>query len=201
MEVDGFTIKALSADTFALFEALNDRNGGMFARCWCTHFHPDCDERGQSAEGNRELKRRWTAEGLTHAALVCEGEDEDEQALAWAQYGTPEELPGIHHRKQYLAEADLIPDYRITCIVVDKRRRGEGLTAVAIRGALALVAEAGGGVVEGYPHVLDPDAKRVNPSFIYNSTRATYERVGFEFVRDKGMKNCVMRTTVEPAGR
>ena len=27
----------------------------------------------------------------------------------------PAELPAIHHRKQYLAEQDLEPDYRITC--------------------------------------------------------------------------------------
>lgn len=200
MEIDGYEIRPLTTETFALFEALNDRIGGMFARCWCTNFHEDCDERGQTPEGNRELKRRWTDEGVTHAALVCTGEGDDEQAIAWAQFGPPEELPAIHHRKQYDKEADLVPDYRITCLKVDKTRRGEGLTAVAIRGALALIAEQGGGVVEGYPHLVDPAAKRVNSSFLYNSTRRTYERVGFDFIRDKGLKNCVMRTTVEATG-
>lgn len=45
----------------------------------------------------------------------------NDEAIAWAEYATPDELPTIHHRKQYLAEADLTPAYRITCLFVDKR--------------------------------------------------------------------------------
>ena len=47
------TIRALTPDTFNDFAALVERNKGMFASCWCTHFHPDCAEKGQTAEGNR----------------------------------------------------------------------------------------------------------------------------------------------------
>ena len=61
----------------------------MFASCWCTKFHPDCAEKGQSAEGNRALKQRLVADGIAHAALVYDGE----RAVAWAEYGSPEELP------------------------------------------------------------------------------------------------------------
>ena len=46
------------------------------------------------------------------AALVVDGDE----AIAWCEYGTPEELPTIHHRKQYEAELDVLPDYRLTCI-------------------------------------------------------------------------------------
>jgi hypothetical protein len=53
------------------------------------------------------------------------------------------------------------------------------------------------GVVEGYPHI--PGERRLSSSFLYNATRAVYERAGFEFVRPKGLKNTVMRRTVEPA--
>ena len=59
-------------------------------------------------------------------------------------------------------------------------------------GALDLIAAAGGGVVEGYPH--DTEGKKV--SVLYNSTRAVYERAGFDYVRPKGLRNCVMRRTV-----
>ena len=68
---------------------------------------------------------------------------------------------------------------------------------VALEGALDLIAQAGGGVVEGYPHI--PGEKRLSSSFLYNGTRAVYERAGFDFIRPKGMKNTVMRRTVEPA--
>ena len=99
-------------------------------------------------EGNRALKKRLVEAGQAHAALVMLGDE----AIAWAEYGTPDELPTIHHRKQYLAEADVTPDYRITCIFVDKRHRGQGYAKVALAGALDLIAAQGGGVVEGYPH-------------------------------------------------
>ena len=140
-----FTIKALTPDTFGDFVGLVERNGGMFAGCWCTKFHPDCAEKGQSREGNRALKQRLVADGIAHAALVYDGD----RAVAWAEYGSPEELPAIQHRKEYLATAERLPDYRITCILVEGGLRGRGLAAIALRGAVELIAQAGGGQVEG----------------------------------------------------
>src|SRR3954453_13837973 len=99
--------------------------------------------------------------------------------------------------KQYLQEQDIEPDYRITCIFVDKRFRQHGLVTVALEGALALIAQAGGGVVEGYPHI--PGERRLSSSFLYNGTKAVYERAGFDFIRPKGLKNTVMRRSVAPS--
>jgi hypothetical protein len=144
-----FTIKSLTPETFDDFAALVERNKGMFASCWCTHFHPDCAEKGQTAEGNRALKQRLVADGIAHAALVYDGD----RAVAWAEYGSPEELPSIQHRKEYLATAERLPDYRVTCILVERDHRGQGLAAIALRGAVGLIAQAGGGRVEGYPHL------------------------------------------------
>ena len=155
---------------------------------------PDSNERGQGAEANRALKKRYVEQCAAHAALVVDGDE----AVAWAEYGTPAELPSIHHCKQYDAEADLTPDYRVTCIFVDKRYRRRGLAETALLGAVDLISQAGGGVVEGDPHV--PGEGKMSSSFLYNGTGAMYERCGFDFVRSKGMKNTVMRRTVAPAG-
>lgn len=189
-----FTIRALRPETFDDFADLVERNQGMFASCWCTHFHPDCAEKGQSAEGNRALKHHLVAEGIAHAALVYVGE----RAVAWAEYGSPEELPNIHHRKEYVATTDRLPDYRVTCILVERRLRGHGLAAIALRGAVELIAQAGGGLVEGYPHDTGGIRKK-NSSFLYNGTRAMYEREGFTYDRSKGIGNCVMVREVAPS--
>ena len=109
------TIKALAPETFGDFVALIERNKGMFASCWCMKFHPDCAKKGQSAEGNQALKQRLVADRIAHAALVYDGD----RAVAWAEYGSPEELPSIHHRKEYVATAERLPDYRVTCILVE----------------------------------------------------------------------------------
>jgi hypothetical protein len=191
-----FQIRALTDETFEDFAALLERNGGMFASCWCTKFHPDCAERVQRDEGNRQFKRRLVVEGLAHAALVYDGD----RAVAWAQYGSPEELPSIQHRKEYLATAERLPDFRVTCIQVERGRRGEGLAVVALRGAVELIARAGGGLVEGYPHDTGGVRKK-NSSFLYNGTRTMYEREGFTYDRPKGLVNCVMVREVAPSTR
>jgi GNAT superfamily N-acetyltransferase len=85
----------------------------------------------------------------------------------------------------------------ITCIFVDRDYRRRGVAGVALRGALELIAKAGGGVVEGYPHDLQ-QGEKMRSQFLYNSTRSLYEQTGFSYDRPKGKKNCVMRTTVAP---
>jgi ribosomal protein S18 acetylase RimI-like enzyme len=191
---EDYEIKALTPETWDAFAGLVERHNGIFGGCWCIWFHPDCAERGQGYDGNRALKRRLVEEGKAHAALVFDGD----LAVAWCEYGTPEELPNIHHRKQYDAESEGPPDYRLTCIFIDKAYRRRGISALALRGALDLIAQAGGGVVEGYPQDLS-DGRRVGNSFLYNGTRALYEAAGFTYLRPKGKGHTVMRRTLEPA--
>ena len=189
-------IKALTLETWPDFEALVERTGGLFSGCWCVHFHHGVpDGRGED-ESNRDFKRRMVEAGIAHAALVYDGPD----AVAWAEYGTPSELPNLHHRKQYDAESVAPPDYRITCINVTRSHRKLGFGRLALRGAVDLIARAGGGVVEGYPHDMstrDP-AKKMSDSFLYNLTRKSYEDAGFTYVRPKGQQNCVMSKVVAP---
>ena len=183
-----YMVRALSPDTWDGFAGLAQRHNGVFGGCWCTYFHTMHSEKTFDADDNRSLKRRLVEEGRAHAALVYDGDE----AVAWCEYGSPEELPNIYHRKQYEEELDLVADYRITCIFVDRRYRRKGLSAVALQGALDLISEAGGGVVEGYPH----DTQGKKKSVLYNGTRTLFERAGFTFVRSKGTGNCVMRRTV-----
>jgi GNAT superfamily N-acetyltransferase len=188
-----YEIKPLSSETWPAYAALIERHDGIFGGCWDTWFHTLNRDKERTYDSNRALKCRLVDEGRAHAAVVFDGD----RAVAWCQFGSPEELPNIHHRKQYLEEADLLPDYRLTCIFVDRDHRRKGVTELAIRGALDLIARAGGGVVEGYPH--ETPTKKVSSSFLYNGTRSLYERMGFTFVRPKGQKNCVMRITVPAA--
>jgi GNAT superfamily N-acetyltransferase len=195
LPVEGIRIEPLSPATWHAFAGLVERHNGIFGGCWCTWFHPECADRGPGYEGSRVMKKQLVETGRAHAALVLLGDE----AIAWAEFGPPEELPNIHHRKQYDAEKEGDPDHRITCVFVDRRFRRRGLTEVAIRGALDLIAQAGGGVVEAYPHDLTHQTKKMSSSFLYNGTRRLYERLGFTYVRPKGLKNCVMTLTVAAA--
>jgi ribosomal protein S18 acetylase RimI-like enzyme len=183
-----YVVKALGSDTWDAYAGLMQRHNGVFGGCWCTWFHTLQADKTFTADGNRALKQRLVGEERAHAALVFD----NDEVVAWCQYGSPVELPNIYHRKEYEALLDQVPDYRVTCIFVDKRYRRRGLVAVALRGALDLIAQAGGGVVEGYPH--ETDGKKV--SVLYNGTRAIFERAGFTYIRPKGTKNCLMRIEI-----
>jgi GNAT superfamily N-acetyltransferase len=188
-----YTIKGLRPDTWDAFADLAERHNGVWGGCWCTWFHTTNAEKTHNAESNRALKERLVHEGKAHAALVFDGD----VAIAWCEYGTPQELPNINHRKEYEAALDRLPDFRITCFFVDRRYRRKGVAAIALRGALELIARAGGGVVEAYPQ--DTDGKKISASFLYNGTRTLFEEAGFRYDRPKGKNHTVMSTTVPPA--
>ena len=188
-----YTTRPLDAGTWDAFADLAERHNGVWGGCWCTWFHTMHAEKGYTAEGNRALKERLVRAGRAHAALVFDGD----VAVGWCEYGTPGELPNIYHRQEYEAGLDRLPDYRLTCFFVDKKYRRTGVAAAALRGALVLIAQAGGGVVEAYPQ--DTPGKKVSASLLYNGTRSLFETAGFSYDRHKGKNHCVMRKVVPAA--
>ena len=191
-----YEIKALTSDTWDAFAALASRHGGAgMGGCWCTWFHRETHSGSPTgtAEDARDYKRGLVETGGAHAALVFDGD----QAVGWAQYGSPDELPGIAHRKEYLEGADALPDYRITCFFVDRLSRRSGVAAAALDGALDLIAAAGGGVVEAYPQ--DTLGKKVSATFLYSGTRPMFERAGFLYQRPKGKNHCILRKVINPS--
>ena len=189
------TVRPLTAETWDAFADLAERHNGVWGGCWCTWFHTLHAEKTFTADDNRAVKQRLVAEGRAHAAMVFDGE----VAVGWLQYGTPAELPNINHRKEYEKGLVRPPAYRMTCFFVDKRYRRRGVSAAALRGALDLIARAGGGVVEAYPQDTAPDQK-VSASFLYNGTRRLFEQAGFTYERPKGKNHCVMTITIAPSG-
>jgi hypothetical protein len=105
------TIRPLTPQTWDAFADLAERHNGVWGGCWCTWFHTFQSEKSHTADGNRVLKEQRVREGRAHAALVFDGE----VAVGWCEYGTPEELPNIYHRKEYEEGLERLPDYRLTC--------------------------------------------------------------------------------------
>ena len=185
-------VKPLSPDTWDGFAGLAQRHNGVFGGCWCTYFHTMHSEKTFDADDNRSLKRRLVEEGRAHAALVYDGDE----AVAWCEYGSPEELPNIYHRKQYEEELDLVPDYRITCIFVDKRHRGQGIARAGLEGALDQIARLGGGLVEAIPEVTA--GREAQGRFLFSATVELFEQYGFTRGRRVGKHAWIVSRAVEP---
>lgn len=189
----GYEIRALGPKTWRDYAALIERHNGVWGGCWCTWFHTMSWEKERNSAANRALKEKLVRADRAHAALVYDGD----RAVGWCQFGPPAELPNIYHRKQVETEGYRPPDYRITCLFVDRDYRRRGVARAAAKGALDLIAARGGGVVETYP--MDNQGEKVSASFIYNGTRSMWEGLGFRHILDKGKNSTVMRKTVRRA--
>jgi len=183
--------RALDEATWPDFAALVERHNGVWGGCWCMGFHPEGVGRGKTPEGNRASKEGRVREGRAHAALVYD----DATCVGWCQFGSPEELPRIKHKRAYLADLAALPDWRITCFFVDGRQRRRGVAAAALDGALREIGRLGGGTVESYPE--DSAGRKVSSSFLHNGTVALFEHHGFERTRRIGKHHWVVTKLVE----
>lgn len=186
-----YTIRPLDGSTWAAFAELVERNNGIFGGCWCIGYHP---ERGQKGISHRAVKENRVRTDRAHAALVL---DENGLARGWCQYGSPEELPAIKHKREYDKAAPPRPDWRITCFYVDPKHRGQGIARAALEGALGQIAQAGGGLVEAVSEVT---AGRQAPGrFLFSATVELFEQFGFTRNRRVGKHAWIVSRVVDPA--
>jgi GNAT superfamily N-acetyltransferase len=150
-------------------------------------FHED--SRG-TVPPKRERKHARVRAGTAHAALVFDGDD----CLGWCQFGAPDEVPRIKSRAAYEKGLTTSPDWRIACNFVGKGHRRQGVATAALAGALDLIADLGGGRVEGYPE----GAGSVPAGFLFNGALSTYEKLGFVRDRKIGKHRWVVAKVVEP---
>ncbi|MER6290161.1 GNAT family N-acetyltransferase [Streptomyces sviceus] len=186
-----YQVRPLDASTWDAFAELVERNNGIFGGCWCMGYHP---EAGRDGTSRREAKEDRVRTGRAHAALVL---DEEGLAQGWCQYGSPEELPDIKHRRAYDKDAPPRPDWRITCVYVDRKHRGRGIARAALEGALDQIARAGGGLVEAVSEVTD--GREAQGRFLFSATVELFQDFGFTRGRQVGKHAWVVSRVVDPA--
>ncbi len=190
------TVKAFTHDTWPDFAALFGKHRGVRGGCWCVAHR--CATSTQYTRMTRDERRAFqeslARQGRGHGLLVYD----DDVPVAWCQFGPAAEFSRYDRGRAYgklTIPAALAPRWRIACLFVDKHRRGEGLSKVALRAALARIAGGGGGVVEAFPFDV-PGATR--PS--YTGSVKMYRDEGFVEVARLGTHTVLMRRDV-PADR
>jgi hypothetical protein len=184
-----FAVRALDVDTWPAFAELVEANNGVWGGCWCVGFHVKLGK-GRTPAQNRAEKEARVRSGDTHAALVFDGD----KCLGWCQFGSPEELPEVKSRRLYEKGLTQLPDWRVTCFFTGKGLRGRGVADAALGGALAQIAQYGGGVVEGYPE--ETDDRKVSGSFLHTGPMSAFENHGFTRTRPISPHRWVVTRTV-----
>jgi GNAT superfamily N-acetyltransferase len=184
------TVRPLDASTWDAFADLVERNNGIYGGCWCIAFHT-AYRRGIS--NPRTLKEELVRTNRAHAALVF---DAAGLAQGWCQFGGPGEL-SLKHKRAYEKDPPPPAQWRITCIFVDKRHRGEGTARAALKGALALIAAAGGGRVEAISETTT--GREAQGRFLFSATVELFEQLDFTRGRQVGKHAWIVSREVAPA--
>ncbi len=185
-----YTVGPLEAATWDAFADLVERNNGIYGGCWCIGHHVEY-QRGVSDP--RTLKEELVRAGRAHAALVFD----DGIAQGWCQYGGTEELD-LKHGREYRKDPPPEARWRITCIFVDKRHRGQGIARAALEGALAEIAAAGGGLVEAISETTK--GREAQGRFLFSGTVELFEELGFARIRQVGKHAWIVSRMIEPVG-
>jgi len=140
----------------------------------------------------KDDKHSLVCKGRAHAAVVFDGDI----AIGWCQYGRSDEIaPRNKFKRTYFQGLEAEPDWRITCFFVDRKYRSKKVSSLALEGALELIAEAGGGLVEAYPE--DMTGRTTNSAFVCLGTTAMFERRGFARQRQVAKHHWVMTRQIE----
>ena len=183
-----YQIKPFSPETWPDFVALFGKHKGVRGGCWCTSNRCTTSQYSQMTRDKRKaFQENLVQRGEGYGLLVYT----DEQPIAWCQFGPATGFPRYDRGRAYsklIIADDLQPQWRISCLFVDKHRRREGWSNVALRAALGHIRQNGGGVVEAFPFDI-PGAKY--PS--YTGSVKMYRQEGFEIVAAVGKDRFLMR--------
>ena len=210
-----YRTRELSMASWPDFERFfSQGNGWDF--CWCIAGqrernlpHREYRTRAERSVRNRSDKRELVKSRRAHGILVYDSD----QPVGWCRYGPRSDFP-------YLAERDdgLGNLWSISCFVVAKTHRRQGVAGWALKAALRSIQRQGGGTVEAYP--ISSAGRHRNrdmpPTFVqgfgpitaawgrvsgegYSGTVSMFEREGFRAISPLGTR-VVMRKLV-PAQR
>ena len=182
------TVKPLTSETWGDFADLFGRHNGVRGGCWCAwNLCTSTQFQKMQREERRDFHRSLLELGQASGLLVYD----DNQPVAWCQFGRAELFPRFERMRAYQALAlppDEKPDWRIACLFVDKHRRREGLSNYALHAAVESIRAQGGGTVESFPFDIEGIER---PS--YTGSVAMYEREGFQRVCRLGKNEVLMR--------
>lgn len=193
---EALRIEEISPERWQDFETLFEKHGGVWGGCWCTFHLLAASDFNRMEKGNRKsYHQEMIRLGKTSGVLLYEAG----VPVGWCQFGPATSFEQINRTKAYKAlEAATIasgdqslwprPDWRITCLFVDKHYRKRGYREKLLQGALQVIKNKGGGVIEAFPLEIVGNTK---PQ--YSGSVALYERQGFKVVGPVGKSKVLMR--------
>lgn len=176
-------IAPASADRFDDVEhALT--GGGDGASCWCQWWMlRNKDFQATTNEQRRELLRE-DLDAPVPSALVAYV---DGAAAGWVKVSPRPDQPRLAATRDFQQSPEPFDDgsvWAITCFVVRREFRGEGLGGALLDAAVDHARSHGARIIEGYP--VDTSTKKTSTNDLYHGALTTFMAAGFaEVARPK----------------
>ena len=169
----------------ALFRSCGDARG-----CWCGFWYRSHREfRAGWGEGNRRFLEGLIEGGAKPGVIALRGG----KAVAWCGIA-PREKQSRLAGSRVLAPVDEAAVWSITCFVIAKEHRRQGLMRPLISAAVEHARACGARLVEAYP--IDPHRK-LSSAELYTGTLAAFLDLGFNEVARRSPHRPIVRLELD----
>ncbi|MFQ5890859.1 MAG: GNAT family N-acetyltransferase [Gemmatimonadota bacterium] len=176
----------LTRERWSDFERLFGERGAV-GGCWCMWWRLEHSE----YEANKGMANRHAMKAIVEAGdppgiLAYSGEE----PVGWCAVAPRESYPRLA-RSRILKPIDDTPVWSVTCLFIDKRFRGRGLSVALLEAACGYVRDRGGRVLEGYP--VEPRNPPMPPVFAATGIASAFRAAGFAEVARRSETRPIMR--------
>ncbi|MEV5042959.1 GNAT family N-acetyltransferase [Microbacterium sp. LMI1x-1-1.1] len=170
------SIEPARADRFTDVErALT--GGGDGADCWCQWWMLAPKDFEATSVGERRERLRQDLSAPVPSALIAYV---DGKAAGWVKVSPRPDQPRLARTRNIQTSPEPMDDptvWAITCFVVRKEHRSQGIASRLLDAAVDHARANGARIVEGYP--LDTDVKRFSTNDLYHGTLSSFLAAGF----------------------
>ncbi|MFN8060984.1 MAG: GNAT family N-acetyltransferase [Vicinamibacterales bacterium] len=179
------TFRPLSADTWPDLVALFGPRGAC-GGCWCMVWRRSRrDFVAGKAGGNRRALARLARATPSPGVLAYAGRE----AVGWCAVAPRSAYPALE-RSRVLQPVDDQAVWSVSCFVVAKAWRGQGVSLALLRRAVAFAAARGARIVEGYPTETAAPAPAV---FVWTGLASVFRAAGFTEVARRSPTRPIFR--------
>lgn len=174
---------------WADFESVMGEKGGC-GGCWCMLWRRTAKElaAGKGA-GNRRAMKKLFDDGHGPGLVALS----DGEPAGWIQIDQRSAFPRLATSRT-LKPVDDEEVWSVSCFLVHKRFRRQGLSVRLLSAAVDWARDQGASIVEGYP--IDTPAEKYPPVYAWTGFYGTYREAGFVEVARRSETRPIMRKQV-----
>lgn len=179
-------IEPLTPETWPAFEALMGPKGG-YGGCWCMLWRKTKAEHDRdSGEANRKDIQRLADSGLPPGLLALDGE----RAVGWISVAPRRDFVRLE-TSRVLKPLDDEAVWSVSCFLIAKDYRRQGLAVQLLEAACGFVRERGGTILEGYP--IAPNKTPYPAAYAWTGFESAFKQAGFKEAARRSPTRPIMR--------